>query len=239
MVEGKGQVGPVYGNLKFLELISQAENLDEANWKKGIAGLGLGALMGLGGGAGIGTMIPGHDGVSQTPQTQQDVGGLSNMPSFGQSGKAGDEMPLDKDWSRSPTRGDYVWVSPDQIDGSFDLPLSSMTADDYRTHLADWDIDTLYKLLYGNSGQWSYTKKSPNTPKTFDNHPDLGNEMLPPDWSIAFDVYKGKVEGATQHIQDRVSSSEDGGASIAQSLGHQDVESLLGELQRLNNSVQY
>jgi len=63
--------------------------------------------------------------------------------------------------------------------------------------------------------------------------------MLPPDWSVAFDVYKGKVEGATKHVQERINSSEDGGISIAQSLGHQDVESLLGELQRLNDSVQY
>ena len=234
-------VGPLYTNLEFLDLLSQLDNLDEASWKKGLAGLGLATALGLGGGAGLGTMIPGQDSATSAPSSQ-DIGGLTDMPSFGQSDKPGDQMPMDMEWGRSPTRGEYVWVPPEQfggMEGTFILPLSNMTIDDYQSHLSDWDIGRLYKLLYGSSGQWSYSRQSPNLPKTFDNHPDSGIEMLPPDWSIAFDVYKGKVEAATDHIEQRIRDSGDRGESIAKSFGHEDVEGLLAELEKLNHSVQY
>tara|TARA_B100001123_G_scaffold74689_4_gene84274 strand:+ start:3807 stop:4574 length:768 start_codon:yes stop_codon:yes gene_type:complete len=237
--EDEQQVGPIYDNVALLVALSNIDQIDEASWKKGLAGLGLATALGVGGGAGIGSAITSHDGTSKAPQVHQDVGGLTDMPTFGKNDKAGDEMPIDKNWTRSPTRGEYVWVSPDQFEGGFVLPLGNVTVDDYREYLSAWNIDDLYKLLYGSSGQWSYTKEAPNLPKTFDNHPGSGLEMLPPDWSIAFDVYKEKVEGATEHIQDRISDAEDGGLSIAKGLGHEDVESLLQDLQKLNRSVEY
>jgi hypothetical protein len=237
--EGKS-ISPLYTNLEFLDLLSQIDNLDEASWKKRLAGLGLAGALGVGGGAGISTAIPGQDSATSAPSSQ-DFGGLTSMPTFGKSDKAADTMPLDMEWGRSPTRGEYVWVSPEQFAGMEDtyiLPLSSMAISDYRALMSEpnWSIENLHKLLYGDSGQWSYSKSSHNT---FDSHPESGLQMLPPDWSIVFDVYKDKIETATDHIQQQIKNSNDGGDSIAKSLGHEGVEGLRAELEELNHSIQY
>tara|TARA_R110000824_G_scaffold171930_1_gene349592 strand:+ start:288 stop:1040 length:753 start_codon:yes stop_codon:yes gene_type:complete len=237
--EGKS-ITPLYTNLEFLNLLSQVDNLDEASWKKRLAGLGLAGALGVGGGAGIGSALTNQDGVSKAPTSQVDTdGGMTSAPSFGKSNKQSHEMPLDMEWARSPTAGNYVWVSPEQLSGMEDdyvLPMASQTVNDYRAHLSDWSIEKLYKLLYKDSGVWGYTESSFGT---FDNHPKLGLQMLPPDWSIAFDVYKGKIETATDHIQQQIKNSNDGGDAIAKSLGHEGVEGLRAELEKLTHSIQY
>ena len=126
--------------------------------------------------------------------------------------KKPDDMPLDKKWTKAPTSGNYVWVSPDQLKDSFELPAkpaAQTSAGAFRRLLRTkktgggnefYDIPSLKKYLYGKgrSGSWAYSQSKSS--RAMDPHPKLNIPMLPPGWSIAFEIYKEKLEAFVHSI---------------------------------------
>ena len=164
---------------------------------------------------------------------------LTDAPSFGTVKKPSKvKMDASLDWQRAPTGGNYAWVPPETIEGHTNLPMSSVSADDYRKYLMQehWSIEALHSLLFKTSSQWAYGE-SMTTP--FDIHPEMNAKMLPPDWSIAYDVYREKVTKTVDAVERELeASSDEGDIMIAKKLGTNSVEELRTKLDYLTKTIE-
>ena len=171
--------------------------------------------------------------------TSTDYKTLTDSPSFGKT-KAGKRVVMDteRNWQPAPTGGNYLHVPSEEIESYEVLPMARVSARDYRTYLMqkDWTIDALYKLLFGSSGQWAYGE---SISKPYDTHPELGGKMLPLDWSIAFDVYRTKVDRTLTAIEKELDSQpDDVDLMIAKKLGVNSVEALRNKMDFLRDSIE-
>jgi len=233
LVEGQ-LTSPEGIDLEFLEMVSRyGSELNEGpRWNKfKKAALGLGAAGALAA-AGLGDI----SSKEVSPETGGDEvsleQGITDMPSFGSIKKplSMTSLAAQYDWSQAPTGGNYTWMSPDQIEGHFYLPNASVSAKDYKTVVEQWSIKDLHKHLFGSSGQWGG--------KAMTLHPETGQKMLPPAWSVEFGVYKQKVEEKISKILQDV--SERGEETVAKELGGENAtwEGIEKKLMHLQSTIQ-
>lgn len=180
----------------------------------------LGAALGGGIGAGAASSLVGDRGI--TPRVEQPVDTTQSVEDEGP--EATRKMPTDGtfDWSMSPDPT-MIWISPDQIPDDYILPSSGKTAGEWRHELMNkkmkrggntWDIDDLKRVLFSNAAAWGYST-SKNV-IAFDRHPDHGYRMLPPKWSLAYEVYEKKI--GIERMEAVLQKSDQEQAQIAQNL---------------------
>ena len=91
----------------------------------------------------------------------------------------------------------FVYVPADKIEDQDVLPLSLQTAAEYRQQLQgdleDHPAQSMLRLkdtVFGSLGQWQTGTAEEGPVKFHEGHP-----ILPPAWSIAYDVYTSTLEG--------------------------------------------
>ena len=193
--------------------------------KSAIAGTGLAAAVAAG------TMA------SQTP-SMPDVGIEQTEEPI--AAHVAPEMPVEEmSWSKAPTSGGLIWVTPGQIADDYILPSLGITAKDYKENLESrkvrgstndfYDIESLDKMLFGNSGTWAYTQQKGI--RAFDSHPDIGADMLPPAWSVAFEVYAEKVGDQIKQVRS-LSPAELQGLADSTGVGVEDILTHVDEIEK-------
>ena len=84
--------------------------------------------------------------------------------------------------------GNYAYVEPGAIDSDDVLPISGVTADQYREYLsANKNFMELTRVAMGNAKAWTYGKDITSQFASA-NVDGQYKQLLPLDWSIAMDV---------------------------------------------------
>jgi hypothetical protein len=105
-------------------------------------------------------------------------------------------------------------MSPDTV-----LPMSLMTAQKYREMMearlqrSPQELLYLKNMIFGDTGKWA----SGVGEQVFKIEGDFA--VLPPEWSIAHEVYANAVEGRLKELQAYVKENPDGRPEIYQNLG--------------------
>ena len=105
------------------------------------------------------------------------------------------------------------------------LPMSLMTAQEYREMLearlarSPQELMYLKQMIFGDTGKWASG--------TGEEHFKIegGNALLPPEWSIAHEVYANAVETRLTDLLDYVETAEpEASQEVFQQLGVQDKD---------------
>ena len=219
--------------LQFLSSYKKGEEIEEG-LKTALKGAGLAAALAAGG-------LSARD-YSAAPDVslsdvEQKIDPATTTPAVAL------KMPTEEmSWSKAPTGSRLIWVTPAQITDDYILPSLGVSAGEYKNKLTSrkirgtekeyYDIGSLEKMLFGNSGIWAYTQKKDFG--AFDIHPELQAEMLPPAWSIAFEVYAEKVEEQIRQVHNL--STEDL-EELAEISGVDSSEDLLVRLKEVEDRI--
>ena len=209
---------------EILDLLDKyGTETNEGRLKNWLAAAGL-AAAGAGGGVGIGSMIDDTPKGEKTVQVDKDD--LTKKSSFG--GYKGNPQNLMKFYidskgvGKAPTGGTYQWIAPEKLKKSDILPYVSLSVKDYREVLQDRSIKALHKHLFGTSGMWG----------GHDMQSVDGAQVLPPSWSVAFDVYRSKVQYQIEVVLQDVSELGEEGVSKKFGVPYEQIEKKLLRLQR-------
>ena len=222
---------------------SEQELLDEAvpKWlQKALGTAALGTALGGSVGAAAGLAGAGGQNVdTELAIDQEDTGDTGveyEAPKMPTSGEFA--------WSKAPTGGGLIWVSPEQISDDYIMPSRQQTAGSFRDELRNakigkkgtdkWTVKDLERMLFSNQGAWAYSQAKGQ--QAFDVHPEIKASMLPPAWAIAFQVYAEKVEKQIDSILQRPESEQE---IIAGQLGLSSIDQLYDELLDIKKSVTY
>ena len=105
------------------------------------------------------------------------------------------------------------------------LPLNKLTAEDYRAKVqaqleddGERGIEYLRNQLFGDTGKW-LSGSGGETFRMVD-----GNPVLPPSWSVAYDVYAEAVVERVDHIREVAAISPEYGAAVARAFNLDDTD---------------
>lgn len=105
------------------------------------------------------------------------------------------------------------------------LPLNKLTAEDYRAKVqaqleddGERGIEYLRNQLFGDTGKW-LSGSGGETFRMVD-----GNPVLPPSWSVAYDVYAEAVVDRVAHIRGVASISPEYGMAVARAFNLDDTD---------------
>ena len=161
---------------------------------------------------------------------------LSNEEAIEKAWQAMDEI-FAQAGSKAPVEGGYptiegykafVYIPAGSIDGGDILPMSLMTADEYRAFIVnlledgnDADVERLQKMVFGTTAKWL----SGTDGKDF-RVSDTGYPILPPEWSIAHDVLATDMEQRIVNVSNFVEENPDQADAIAWEMGLQSADQI-------------
>jgi len=147
--------------------------------------------------------------------------------------KFGDTAPVKGGYPTKDGMKAFVYIPADGIDGSDVLPMSLMSADEYRAFIADLlaegspsDVERLQKMVYGTTGKWL----SGTGDKAF-RVTNTGYPILPPEWSIAHDVLATDMQNRIANLMDFVEDQPEMAQAVAEKMGLQSADQIPDHLQ--------
>ena len=147
--------------------------------------------------------------------------------------QAGDKAPVEGGYPTIEGYKAFVYIPAQSVDGGDILPMSLMTADEYRAFIVDLleegdpgDVERLQKMVFGSTGKWL----SGADGKDF-RVSDTGYPILPPEWSIAHDVLATDMEDRINNVFDYVQANPDLADAVAAEMGLQSADQIPDHLQ--------
>ena len=147
--------------------------------------------------------------------------------------QAGDKAPVEGGYPTIEGYKAFVYIPAQSLDGGDILPMSLMTADEYRAFIVDLleegdpgDVERLQKMVFGSTGKWL----SGADGKDF-RVSDTGYPILPPEWSIAHDVLATDMEDRINNVFDYVQANPDLADAVAAEMGLQSADQIPDHLQ--------
>ena len=145
---------------------------------------------------------------------------------------SGDTAPVEGGYPTVDGMKSFVYIPADAMFGDDILPMSLVTADEYRAFIVDLleegdnaDVERLQKMVFGSTGKW----QSGSDGKPFrvaDGYP-----ILPPEWSIAHDVLATDMEERVVNVLDYVETNPEMAQTVAEKMGLQSAEEISDHLQ--------
>ena len=165
--------------------------------------------------------------------------GYSDLTNADAMEKAWQEM--DKKFAQfgdtAPVKGGYptvegfkafVHIPADGISGDDILPMSLMTADEYRAFIvelleegSDADVERLQKMVFGTTAKWL----SGTGDKDF-RVSNTGYPILPPEWSVAHDVLATDMEQRIFNVLDYVEANPEMADAVAYEMNLQSADQI-------------
>ena len=140
----------------------------------------------------------------------------------------GDTAPVEGGYPTVEGFKAFVYIPAQAIDGSDILPMSLMTADEYRAFIvqlleegSDADVERLQKMVFGTTAKWL----SGTCDKDF-RVSNTGYPILPPEWSVAHDVLATDMEQRIYNVLDYVKANPDMADAIAWEMNLQNAEQI-------------
>jgi hypothetical protein len=169
---------------------------------------------------------------------------LSDLPSFGIS--SGNQEPreriinmIDATYADklipAPANDGYSYIPAFEIADSFQLPMVSVSVKDYKQFSDQFNLLELKSMLYGTSGKWAYNIQADTRAPFYSKD---GQQILPPSWSVMYDVFRNKTITAIQNFE-QVVDSPDELEKIAIASGFDSSSHLQSELADLKNLIEY
>jgi len=171
---------------------------------------------------------PGYSDLSNADAMEKAWQGMEKR--FAESG---DTAPVEGGYPTKDGMKAFVYIPADGIDGSDVLPMSLMSADEYRAFIADLlaegspsDVERLQKMVYGTTGKWL----SGTGDKAF-RVTNTGYPILPPEWSIAHDVLATDMQNRIANVMDFVEDQPEMAQAVAEKMGLQSADQIPDHLQ--------
>ena len=146
---------------------------------------------------------------------------------------SGDTAPVEGGYPTVDGMKSFVYIPADAMFGEDILPMSLMTADDYRAFIVDLleegdpgDVERLQKMVFGSTGKWLSGSDGKDFRVT-----DTGYPILPPEWSIAHDVLATDMEDRINNVFDYVQANPDQAYAVAAEMGLQSADQIPDHLQ--------
>lgn len=146
---------------------------------------------------------------------------------------SGDTAPVEGGYPTVDGMKSFVYIPADAMFGEDILPMSLMTADDYRAFIVDLleegdpgDVERLQKMVFGSTGKWLSGSDGKDFRVT-----DTGYPILPPEWSIAHDVLATDMEDRINNVFDYVQANPDLADAVAAEMGLQSADQIPDHLQ--------
>ena len=145
----------------------------------------------------------------------------------------GDAAPVEGGYPTVDGFKAFVHIPADGISGDDILPMSLMTADEYRAFIvqlleegSDADVERLQKMVFGSTAKWL----SGTGDKDF-RVSNTGYPILPPEWSVAHDVLSTDMEQRIYKVMDFVETNPDLADAVAAEMGLQSADQIPDHLQ--------
>jgi len=146
---------------------------------------------------------------------------------------SGDTAPVEGGYPTVDGMKSFVYIPADAMFGDDILPMSLVTADEYRAFIVDLleegdsgDVERLQKMVFGSTGKWLSGSDGKDFRVT-----DTGYPILPPEWSIAHDVLATDMEDRINNVFDYVQANPDLADAVAAEMGLQSADQIPDHLQ--------
>ena len=167
---------------------------------------------------------------------------LSDLPSFGISGGNQNSRQkiinmIDNTYSDSliaaPANDGYSYIPAFEIPDNLQLPMVSVR--DYKNFSDSFNLLELKDMLYGTSGKWAYNIQGDTIVPFYSKD---GQQVLPPSWSIMYDVFRTKTFDAIENFEKSVDDTQEL-ENIAIAAGFSSAQELESQLAQLKRLIQY
>jgi len=142
--------------------------------------------------------------------------------------KFGDTAPVKGGYPTKDGYKSFVYIPAHAIGGDEVLPMSLMTADEYKAFIVNLleegsnaDVERLQKMVFGTTAKWL----SGTGEKSF-RVSNTGYPILPPEWSIAHNVLATDIEQRVTNIADYVAENPDLADAVAHEMNLQSAEQI-------------
>jgi len=142
--------------------------------------------------------------------------------------QAGDTAPVEGGYPTVEGYKAFVHIPAAGLEGGDVLPMSLMTADEYRTFIAQLleegnnaEVKRLQKMVFGTTAKWLSGSDGKDFRVT-----NTGYPILPPEWSIAHDVLSTDMERRIYYVMDYVEANPDLADAVAREMGLQSAEQI-------------
>ena len=146
---------------------------------------------------------------------------------------SGNTAPVEGGYPTVDGMKSFVYIPADAMFGDDILPMSLVTADEYRAFIVDLleegdsgDVERLQKMVFGSTGKWS----SGTDGKDF-RVSNTGYPILPPEWSIAHDVLATDMEDRINNVFDYVQANPHLADAVAAEMNLQSADQIPDHLQ--------
>ena len=169
---------------------------------------------------------------------------LSDLPSFGMGGGSQNSREkiinmIDNTYSDkiipAPANAGYGYIPAFEIPDSMQLPMVAVSVTDYKKFSDSFNLLELKDMLYGTSGKWAYNIQGDNTVPFYSKD---NQQILPPSWSIMYDVFRTKTFDAIDNFERAVDNKEEL-EKVAQGAGFTSAQQLQSQLNELKNLIEY
>jgi len=178
--------------------------------------------------AGPADLPPGYSDLSNTDAMEKAWQAMDEK--FAQSG---DKAPVKGGYPTIEGYKSFVYIPAEGIDGEDILPMSLMTADEYKAFIVNLleeggsgDVERLKNMVFGTTAKWL----SGSDGKDF-RVSDTGYPILPPEWSVAHDVLSTDMEQRIYKVMDFVETNPDLADAVAAEMGLQGADQIPDHLQ--------
>tara|TARA_R110000824_G_scaffold15614_5_gene65545 strand:+ start:549 stop:1532 length:984 start_codon:yes stop_codon:yes gene_type:complete len=104
------------------------------------------------------------------------------------------------DGTEYTANGNYLYINPGALDLDEPLPMTGMTAGEYRDYLfSNKDLVEIMRITMNNANSWKYGE-SVTQPFAYILEDGKPTPILPLDWSVALDAATAKGEAFVQEI---------------------------------------
>lgn len=166
---------------------------------------------------------------SSLPPGYSDLTNLQAMEKAWETidGKQHQAAPVSGGYPTAQGMMPFTYVPAVELSGGDILPMSLMTADEYRAFILDklesgnpQEVVYLKNMVYGDTAKWlSGTGES-------DFRVTNGLPVLPPEWSIAHDVFASEVEDRINKVVEYLQENPDHREAVAMELNLASVDDL-------------
>ena len=169
---------------------------------------------------------------------------LSDLPSFGIGSGNQDARQrvinmIDITYGDSvipaPASDGLSYIPAFELPDNVQLPMVSVTVQDYKKFSDQFKLLELREMLYGTSGKWAYNIQGDSRAPF---HIKDGQQVLPPSWSVMYDVFRDKTITAIENFERAVDNPEEL-EKIAKAAGFDNANQLQSELGQLKVLIQY
>ena len=140
----------------------------------------------------------------------------------------GDTAPVEGGYPTVEGYKAFVYIPAEGLEGGDVLPMSLMTADEYRAFIvtvleggSNADVERLQKMVFGTTAKWLSGSDGKDFRVT-----NTGYPILPPEWSIAHDVLSTDMERRIYYVMDYVEANPDLADAVAREMGLQSAEQI-------------